>query len=106
MRLSALPRLSASLDVVPFRAHNGQKRARGRPSRCRRETEIPGCLVELRDGPRIGEIKLLGGYGARDLDRARRSGHVELGRETRVRREERAEDVAGAARSELDVPRC
>src|SRR5439155_14773856 len=93
-----------SLDLDPLRADDGYERPSGGPEGPRERPEVPRLLVELRGPPGPGEVELLSDNGAGDLRLADTSLDVELGRQSAVRREERAEDEAcSCAWPELDV---
>src|SRR2546428_2592857 len=86
-----------SLDLGPVRADDGHKGPRRGPDRAGQRPEVPRRLVEAGGAPGPGEVELLRRHGAADLRLADTSIDVELGCKSVVRREERAEDMAGAA---------
>src|SRR3989441_8863840 len=93
-----------SLDLDPLRGDDGHERPSGGSEGPRKRPEVPRRLVELRDAPGPGEVELLRDHGAGELRLADTSLDIELGRQSVVRREERAEDEAcSCAWPELDV---
>src|SRR5439155_8923166 len=94
-----------SLDLGPVRADDGHKGPRRGPDSAGQRPEVPRRLVEAGGASGQGEVELLRRHGAADLRLADPSIYVELRCKSAVRREERAEDMAGGASPEQDVAR-
>src|SRR5436309_10190746 len=92
-----------SLDLGPVRADDGHKGPRRGPDSTGQGPEVPRRLVEARGTPGPGEVELLRRSGAADLRLTDTSIDVEFGCKSAVRREERAEDMAGAPSPEQNV---
>src|SRR2546422_9543057 len=94
-----LPKFSTtsplSLDLGPVRADDGHKGPRRGPDSAGQRPEVPRRLVEAGGASGQGEVELLRRHGAADLRLADPSIYVELRCKSAVRREERAEDMAG-----------